>query len=318
MIIVFARQLNHLCRNTQSWHKKKLLHSDLWMPTFVQQDLWKAMSAAGIAAMKRCFLLSGTYITETVPWAAPLRACGLPDAVFLAISATSACRDLHLEGEEGGGERRFSSTALPPVREVADSSSVSVSLHPRHRGRDGVHGAALHLCLTLCVHTPDVGGKVLVALLEAGQVVSKCWGLTGEEGDRQTASTQLQHTSVGHGAAAWPAGTHQLPAQTRILGPPRDWDCTDRPWWHRGTPAWDNSLEIPHRIWSGAGLTLTAKAGAFTATASLHLQMCLCLERSESQCLQSQQLSSYICRVLQGEERGSIDVIHSFIPGLIY
>lgn len=23
MIIVFARQLNHLCRNTQSWHKKK-------------------------------------------------------------------------------------------------------------------------------------------------------------------------------------------------------------------------------------------------------------------------------------------------------
>lgn len=111
MIIVFARQLNHLCHNTQSWHKKKLLHSDLWMPTFVQQDLWKAMSAVGIAAMKRCFLLNGTYITETVPWAAPLRACGLPDAVLLAISATSACRDLHLEGEEGGGKRRFSSTA---------------------------------------------------------------------------------------------------------------------------------------------------------------------------------------------------------------
>lgn len=128
MIIVFARQLNHLCRNTQSWHKKKLLHSDLWMPTFVQQDLWKAMSAAGIAAMKRCFLLNGTYITETVPWAAPLRACGLPDAVFLAISATSACRDLHLEGEEGGGKRRFSSTALPPVPEVAKSSLVNVLL----------------------------------------------------------------------------------------------------------------------------------------------------------------------------------------------
>ena len=127
MIIVFARQLNHLCHNTQSWHKKKLLHSDLWMPTFVQQDLWKVMSAAGIAATKRCFLLNGTYITETVPWAAPLRACGLPDAVFLAISATSACRDLHLEGEEGGGKRRFSSTALPPVPEVADSGSVNVS-----------------------------------------------------------------------------------------------------------------------------------------------------------------------------------------------
>lgn len=144
MIIVFARQLNHLCHNTQSWHKKKLLHSDLWMPTFVQQDLWKAMSAAGIAAMKRCFLLNGTYITETVPWAAPLRACGLPDAVFLAISATSACRDLHLEGEEGGGKRRFSSTALPPVPEVADSSLVNVSLlHPRHRGEDAFERAGL-------------------------------------------------------------------------------------------------------------------------------------------------------------------------------
>lgn len=69
------------------------------------------MSAAGIAAAKRCFLLSGTYITEAVPGAAPLRACGLPDAVLLAISATSACGDLHLEGEEGGGKRRFSSTA---------------------------------------------------------------------------------------------------------------------------------------------------------------------------------------------------------------
>lgn len=155
MIIVFARQLNHLCRNTQSWHKKKkkLLHSDLWMPTFVQQDLWKAMSAEGIAATKQCFLLNGTYITETVPWAAPLRACGLPDAVFLAISATSACRDLHLEGEEGGGERRFSSTALPPVPEVAHSSSVNISL-PRHRGGDGTRGASLQLCLTTCVHAP--------------------------------------------------------------------------------------------------------------------------------------------------------------------
>lgn len=148
MIIVFARQLNHLCHNTQSWHKKKLLHSDLWMPTFVQQDLWKAMSAAGIAAMKRCFLLNGTYITETVPWAAPLRACGLPDAVFLTISATSACRDLHLEGEEGGGERRFSSTALPSVPKVANSGLVNVSLlaHSMVESMLWTHRAPLKLC----------------------------------------------------------------------------------------------------------------------------------------------------------------------------
>lgn len=90
--------------------------------------------------MKRCFLLNGTYITEPVPRAAPLRACGLPDAVFLAISATSACRDLHLEGEEGGGERRFSSTALPPVPEVADSGLVNTSLlRPPHRTEDALN-----------------------------------------------------------------------------------------------------------------------------------------------------------------------------------
>lgn len=282
MIIVFARQLNHLCRNTQSWHKKKLLHSDLWMPTFVQQDLWKAMSAAGIAAVKRCFLLNGTYITETVPWAAPLRACGLPDAVFLAISATSACRDLHLEGEEGGGKRRFSSTALPPVPEVADGSSVNVSLL-RHRGRGGMQGAPLQLGLATCVHAPchQRGREGAFGTPGSSEAVPDT---RGEQTDTQTdrpPSLCSQHSSAGTLLGLPDPARPSLPAQRCALGDPRD--CTERQWWPLRDTCWNNLLEILHRIWSTSELTLTAKAGALTAKSShsLHLKLCLCLDRSE-------------------------------------
>lgn len=212
MIIVFARQLNHLCRNTQSWHKKKLLHSDLWMPTFVQQDLWKAMSAAGIAAMKRCFPLNGTYITETVPWAAPLRACGLPDAVFLAISATSACRDLHLEGEEGGGKRRFSSTAPPPVPEAADSSSVNVSLlRPRHHGKAGMHWGFSAVVLDhVCPHSFPLTreGRCFWHSWKQARLCQSPRAWHEGEADRQTSFTLLPaHLSCDTAAAAaWPTG----------------------------------------------------------------------------------------------------------------
>lgn len=234
MIIVFARQLDHLCRNTQSWHKKKLLHSDLWMPTFVQQDLWKAVSAAGIAAAKRCFLLNGTYITETVPWAAPLRACGLPDAVFLAISATSACRDLHLEGEEGGGERRFSSTALPPVHEVADT----VRSMFRSRAHGAVGGVECTGLLCSCAWPPvstllstNVRGKVLLALFgTSGEVVPKRWGPTrGGSRQAKAPSPCSQHSQLGHRCCCL-SHSQATTAQPRDVprGHPRD--CTEKAW----------------------------------------------------------------------------------------
>lgn len=91
----------------------------------------KSHVSSGAAAPQRCFLLSGTYITEPVPRAAPLRACGLPDAVFLAISATSAWRDLHLEEKKEGEKGDFQAPLCHPIpRSLTEAESTfSSSTH---------------------------------------------------------------------------------------------------------------------------------------------------------------------------------------------
>lgn len=224
------------------------------MPTFVQQDLWKAMSAVGIVAMKRCFLLNGTYITEPVPWAAPLRACGLPDAVFLAISATSACRDLHLEGEEGGGERRFSSTALPPVPEVADSGLVNASLlHPPHRTEDALNAQGFsevvphHVSLFPFANTSGKG-----CFWQPWKQAGLCQSPRARckrEADRQppsapcyqqtSAATLVFHTAAHLQATADPAAGSPVPSLQTCLGATPT-DCTES-----STLAWQPGATIP-------------------------------------------------------------------------
>lgn len=163
----------------------------------------------------------------------------------------------------------------------------------------------------------SVGGKVLLALLEAGEAVPKRLDTRGKRTDRAP-SLSCQRCSAGTllGCLAHPGH----PSQPKCpLGPPQGlhwevmmttqghllkelaWNTTENLEYIRISSysqgwcfnCWIIPLPSPEivLVWIGVREPIFE----ITATFLLHLQ-----------------------RVLQGEERGRIDVIHSFIPGLIY